>query len=151
MRVTLFPDFGFLSFLHVHPQKAQFPRPTAPFKFYGTGSSLSPNVDTESVPSRVAPLGPRRRPLALRENGSNAHVADPSPLDDFQPTISSTIASLDPKPQYKEFDLKNDDFNVLQELGQGNGGSMMRVQHVPTGTVMAKKVCVSEYACLLRW
>ncbi|KAF7373943.1 STE/STE7/MEK1 protein kinase [Mycena sanguinolenta] len=84
-------------------------------------TALGPNVDAEPVPSRVAPVGPRRRPLALRENGSSAHV-DPSSLDDFQPSISSTIASLDPKPQYKEFDLKNDDFNILQELGQGNGG-----------------------------
>ncbi|KAJ6468926.1 ste7-like protein [Mycena sanguinolenta] len=105
-------------------------------------TALGPNVDTEPVPSRVAPLGPRRRPLAIRENGSNAHVVDPSPLDDFQPSLSSTIASMDPKPQY--FDLKNDDFNILQELGQGNGGSVMKVQHVPTGTVMAKKIVLID-------
>jgi mitogen-activated protein kinase kinase len=58
----------------------------------------------------------------------------------MQVSLSSTIASMDIKPQHKEFDLKNDEFHTLQELGQGNGGSVMKVQHVATGTVMAKKV-----------
>jgi mitogen-activated protein kinase kinase len=69
-------------------------------------------------------------------------LLSPPQSTSLQASLSSTIAKLelDAKPQYKEFDLKNDDFNILQELGQGNGGSVMKVQHVPTGTVMAKKV-----------
>jgi mitogen-activated protein kinase kinase len=39
-----------------------------------------------------------------------------------------------------KFDLKNEDLKDLQELGQGNGGSVNKVEHVPTGTIMAKKV-----------
>jgi mitogen-activated protein kinase kinase len=38
-------------------------------------------------------------------------------------------------------DLKNEDLKDIQELGQGNGGSVKKVEHTPTGTVMAKKVC----------
>ena len=39
-------------------------------------------------------------------------------------------------------DLKNEDLKDIQELGQGNGGSVKKVEHTPTGTIMAKKVCV---------
>ena len=37
-------------------------------------------------------------------------------------------------------DLKNEDLKDIQELGQGNGGSVKKVEHTPTGTIMAKKV-----------
>lgn len=37
-------------------------------------------------------------------------------------------------------ELKNEDLVDLQELGQGNGGSVKKVRHVPSGTIMAKKV-----------
>ena len=39
-------------------------------------------------------------------------------------------------------DLKNEDLKDIQELGQGNGGSVKKVEHTPTGTIMAKKVCI---------
>lgn len=39
-------------------------------------------------------------------------------------------------------DLKNEDLKDIQELGQGNGGSVKKVEHTPTGTIMAKKVCL---------
>ena len=39
-------------------------------------------------------------------------------------------------------DLKNKDLKDIQELGQGNRGSVKRVEHTPTGMIMAKKVCV---------
>lgn len=42
-------------------------------------------------------------------------------------------------------DLKNEDLKDMQELGQGNGGSVKKVEHVPTGTIMAKKVSISSY------
>ncbi|KAG5221355.1 MAP kinase kinase (MEK) [Salix suchowensis] len=37
------------------------------------------------------------------------------------------------------FELRNEDLKDLQELGQGNGGSVKKVEHTPTGTMMAKK------------
>jgi mitogen-activated protein kinase kinase len=51
-------------------------------------------------------------------------------------TISKTLAKFD----FKKLDLKNDDLRKLADLGQGNGGSVVKVEHVPTGTIMAKKV-----------
>lgn len=37
-------------------------------------------------------------------------------------------------------ELKNDEFKVMQDLGAGAGGTVDKVIHVPTGTIMAKKV-----------
>ena len=53
--------------------------------------------------------------------------------------LSHTLANLDSKAETR-FDLKNDDLKELQELGQGNGGSVKKVEHLPSGTIMAKKV-----------
>lgn len=41
--------------------------------------------------------------------------------------------------EYK-LDLKPEDLKVLKELGHGNGGTVSKVQHLTTGTVMARKV-----------
>lgn len=37
-------------------------------------------------------------------------------------------------------DLKREDLEVLKELGSGNGGTVSKVRHVVTGTIMARKV-----------
>lgn len=66
--------------------------------------------------------------ISASENRSNYHN-----------TLSSTLASLDLNSERK-FDLRNEDLRDMQELGQGNGGSVKKVEHVPTGTIMAKKV-----------
>lgn len=41
-------------------------------------------------------------------------------------------------------DLKNEDLKDVQELGQGNGGSVKKVEHIPTGTIMAKKIVLID-------
>lgn len=113
-------------------------------------TSPSADVDVDPVPVRIAPMGPRKRPPPLDENAgpSTNFLAAPSalspPRSTMQASLTSTLASLDMNAEHKKFDLKNDDFKNLQELGQGNGGSVMKVEHVPTGTVMAKKVCRSS-------
>jgi mitogen-activated protein kinase kinase len=43
--------------------------------------------------------------------------------------------------EYK-LDLKPDDLEILKELGSGNGGTVSKVRHLTTGTVMARKVCI---------
>ena len=57
----------------------------------------------------------------------------------YHAALSTTLANLDMNAEIK-FDLKDEDLKDLQELGQGNGGSVKKVEHVPTGTIMAKKV-----------
>ncbi len=53
--------------------------------------------------------------------------------------LSNALANLDMNNEIK-FELKAEDLKDLQELVQGNGGSVKKVEHLPTGTIMAKKV-----------
>lgn len=53
---------------------------------------------------------------------------------------ASTTAQLEIGIEYK-LDLKREDLEVLKELGSGNGGTVSKVRHIATGTVMARKVC----------
>ena len=39
-------------------------------------------------------------------------------------------------------ELRDQQFERLDELGFGNGGVVLRVKHSPSGLVMARKVCV---------
>lgn len=43
-----------------------------------------------------------------------------------------------------KFELKNEDLREIRELGQGNGGSVKQVEHIPTGTLMAKKIVLID-------
>ncbi|KAF8158000.1 ste7-like protein [Crassisporium funariophilum] len=61
----------------------------------------------------------------------------------YHAKLSSTLASLDMNAEIK-FDLKNEDLKDLQELGQGNGGSVKKVEHTPTKTIMAKKIVLID-------
>jgi hypothetical protein len=49
-------------------------------------------------------------------------------------------AQLEIGIEYK-LDLKREDLEVLKELGSGNGGTVSKVRHIATGTIMARKVC----------
>ena len=42
-------------------------------------------------------------------------------------------------------DLRPEDFQTIDELGRGNGGTVSKVLHVRTNTVMAKKVRLPSY------
>ena len=41
--------------------------------------------------------------------------------------------------EYK-LDLRPEDLEFIKELGSGNGGTVSKVKHLTTGTVMARKV-----------
>lgn len=60
----------------------------------------------------------------------------------YHTTLSTTLANLELNSENKYHDLRNEDLKDLKELGQGNGGSVKMVEHLPSGTIMAKKVSV---------
>jgi mitogen-activated protein kinase kinase len=68
-----------------------------------------------------------------------ASGAASAPRNTYHTTLSNTLANLDMNAETR-YDLRNEDLKDLQELGQGNGGSVKKVEHVPTKTIMAKKV-----------
>jgi len=97
----------------------------------------------DPVASRPAPRpGVKKRPPPLGEEDSMMPVESPATgrRSAMHATLSSTLAKLDLKAEVPKLDLKNSDFRNLAELGQGNGGSVVKVEHIPTGTIMAKKV-----------
>ncbi|KAE9403210.1 kinase-like protein [Gymnopus androsaceus JB14] len=61
----------------------------------------------------------------------------------YHTALSNTLASLDLNAEVK-FDLRNEDLKDLRELGQGNGGSVKMAEHMPTGTIMAKKIVLID-------
>jgi len=72
------------------------------------------------------------------------HTASPAVRrNTYHAALSNTLANLDMNAEIK-IDLKNEDLKDLQELGQGNGGSVKKVEHVPTGTIMAKKIVLID-------
>ena len=101
------------------------------------------------APRPLGGLG-KKRPPPLGEGGSaNGFVLDSTiPIDSpatgrrsaMHKTLSNTLAKLDLKAEVPKLDLKNSDLKKLSELGQGNGGSVVKVEHIPSGTIMAMKV-----------
>ncbi|KAI0248641.1 kinase-like domain-containing protein [Lactifluus subvellereus] len=61
----------------------------------------------------------------------------------YHTTLSNKLASLDMSAVVK-YDLRDEDLKDLNELGQGNGGSVKKVEHVPTHTIMAKKIVLID-------
>lgn len=92
-------------------------------------STTTANVDTDNN--------------LLTVNGSNSAPPTGSASAHrmtYHTTLSTTLANLDANSEHKYHDLRNEDLKDIRELGQGNGGSVKLVEHLPTGTIMAKKV-----------
>ncbi|TRM63900.1 kinase-like domain-containing protein [Schizophyllum amplum] len=77
------------------------------------------------------------------QSNSAPNTASPAALpsarrNNYHATLSNTLANLDMNAETK-LDLRNEDLRDIHELGQGNGGSVKKVEHMPTGIMMAKK------------
>ncbi|KAF9220930.1 Pkinase-domain-containing protein [Gyrodon lividus] len=128
--------------------------------------------EPEPVPTRAAPAttaavkGKKRpppmtlsapklgqTPVANDVDGNLLSVAGPTSApatgsasarrNTYHATLSNTLANLDMNAETR-YDLRNEDLKDLQELGQGNGGSVKKVEHVPTKTIMAKKIVLID-------
>ncbi|TFK23043.1 STE/STE7/MEK1 protein kinase [Coprinopsis marcescibilis] len=82
----------------------------------------------------VVSNGPSSAPLT----GSNVNIR----RNTIQAAIGA-LASLDVSKETK-FELRNEDFVDLRDLGAGNGGSVKKVEHTPTKTIMAKKTVLID-------
>lgn len=77
----------------------------------------------------LTPAAPKPPPTAE----TNRFDADPYGDD------ANKDGKLEIGIEYK-LDLRPEDLEVLKELGSGNGGTVSKVRHLTTGTVMARKV-----------
>ena len=55
--------------------------------------------------------------------------------------ISEQMATLELGVEFK-LDLRAEDLKTIERLGAGNGGTVSKVMHIPTKTIMAKKVAL---------
>ena len=53
--------------------------------------------------------------------------------------LSEQMATLELGVEFK-LDLRQEDLKTIERLGAGNGGTVSKVMHIPTKTIMAKKV-----------
>ncbi|CAA7263982.1 unnamed protein product [Cyclocybe aegerita] len=109
----------------------------------------------DPVATRPAPVpaGKRRPPPLGDDQAVKGFVLDPTiPVESpatgrrsaIQATLTNTLAKLDLRKDAPRLDLKNEDLKKLADLGQGNGGSVVKVEHIPTGTIMAKKIVLID-------
>ena len=90
-----------------------------------------------------------KKGLALKSNPVKA--ATPSAGDAQIPgALGNNDARTDTLEIGVEFklDLRNEDLQVLKELGAGNGGTVSKVMHTATKVVMAKKARFKETPCV---
>lgn len=102
------------------------------FKALQLPGKEDPGDSSGPVAARPAP---RRRPPPVYEDESAESKSA------MHATITSTLASLDMNA--KRLDLKDEDLTELHELGSGNGGSVMKVQHT-NGMFLAKKIVLID-------
>lgn len=60
--------------------------------------------------------------------GERGHYSRREPLPDLELGVEFKL------------DLRSEDLQTLEELGAGNGGTVSRVIHLPTKSIMARKV-----------
>lgn len=119
-------------------------------------------VATRPPPS--IPQGARRKPPAMdltktkrTANRESAATHSPNPLSvasaqsapssgsrsTYHSKLQEQIATRDVRNPEAILDLSQDDLRTIGELGQGNGGTVSKVEHVPTRKIMAKKVSLN--------
>jgi len=102
----------------------------------------APKIPSNGTPSAVS----QEANLLMVNNGPNSAPITASPSgrrSTYHTDLSNKLADLDMNTEIK-FDLRTEDLKDLQELGQGNGGSVKKVEHTPTGTIMAKKIVLID-------
>ncbi|KAK7037240.1 MAP kinase kinase (MEK) [Paramarasmius palmivorus] len=103
----------------------------------------APKIPTNSTPAQE---GDNNLLTVVNGPSSAPNTASPAASNKrntYHTTLSNTLANLDMNAEV-HFDLRNEDLKDIHELGQGNGGSVKKVEHVPTGTMMAKKIVLID-------
>lgn len=77
----------------------------------------------------LTPAAPKPPPTA--ENASFSHSRNNYSED--------TSAQLEIGIEFN-LDLRAEDLEIIKDLGSGNGGTVSKVKHIPTNTIMARKV-----------
>lgn len=80
--------------------------------------------------------------------GGSSSRNGPSSHQKYQNKLTEQLASLEIGVEFK-LDLRAEDIEAVTELGHGNGGTVTKVRHIPTGAIMARKVSARSLPNLL--
>ncbi|KAG9037020.1 MAP kinase kinase (MEK) [Tulasnella sp. JGI-2019a] len=105
------------------------------------GRKKPPTMDLSK--SKGAAGGGKPGSLGAGSN-SGTTTSGAAQRSNYQATLSEQIATLDINGSHPKLDLRQEDLKPIGELGQGNGGTVNKVMHLPTKTIMAKKVVLID-------
>ena len=126
-----------------HPN-AKVPLAAGGAKKRPPGLSLGTKASTKTAPTSQHDDGMLTIPAPSSAQGTGSA----SPFrSNYQSTLTQQLEAL----SLGQVALKAEDLREVGDLGSGNGGSVKKVLHVPTGTLMAKKVrcCSSEFGSII--
>jgi hypothetical protein len=86
------------------------------------------NLSLQNSPIVIQPVSPTGHSKA-DVNSGHVHYSD----------LNGQLQDLEIGLELR-LDLRAEDIETLEELGAGNGGTVCKVLHIPTKTIMAKKV-----------
>lgn len=81
----------------------------------------------------LTPAAPKASPSSNNDNAGSGWGAGGSRAED------GNEAQLEIGIEFN-LDLRQEDLEIIKELGSGNGGTVSKIKHLPTGTTMARKV-----------
>lgn len=90
------------------------------------------NLTLENAPVVVNDAPPQEKPTDKRRSSARR-------LEEEYSKLCEQLSDLEVGLELR-LDLRPEDFQALDELGRGNGGTVSKVLHVRTHTVMARKV-----------
>ncbi|GAA5915351.1 hypothetical protein JCM6882_000228 [Rhodosporidiobolus microsporus] len=128
-----------------HPPKKAPPIPSRPAPIQVSGSSRSNRTSLASDSSSLLSLNPSdggdptTPSLSGSSTASTSGWGTGSSSRAYHNHLNEQLATLELGVEFK-LDLRNEDLQVLSELGSGNGGTVSKALHVPTKAIMAKKV-----------
>ncbi|KAM0790501.1 hypothetical protein ACM66B_003375 [Microbotryomycetes sp. NB124-2] len=121
----------------VPPKRSSGPIEVARTSRTVSGMSVSPSTGAGGVD--MSPLSSASPLLPLTPSLESSSTTSSSVRSAYHNRLSEQLATLELGVEFK-LDLKNEDLQVLEEVGSGNGGTVSRALHVPTKAIMAKKV-----------
>lgn len=81
-------------------------------------------------------------PGSRASHNLNSHSIDETIRpDSVVGDLSEQMATLELGVEFK-LDIRQEDLKTIERLGAGNGGTVSKVMHIPTKTIMAKKVTI---------
>ncbi|KAK2504689.1 hypothetical protein MC885_009813 [Smutsia gigantea] len=152
------------------PRRRPRPRPQPRARIGAARSRpapYGPRLEAPPPPARGAPMLARRKPVLPALTINPAIAEGPSPtsegaseanLVDLQKKLEELELDEQQKKRLEAFltqkakvgELKDDDFERISELGAGNGGVVTKVQHRPSGLIMARKLIHLEIKPAIR-